>query len=49
MVFILYLYIEQNDWGMIPRVVHFLFDEVEKRKQESDIVITCSYVELYNE
>ncbi|CAD8059350.1 unnamed protein product [Paramecium sonneborni] len=42
-------YSEQNEWGMIPRAVYFLFDEVEKRKQEQDIIITCSYVELYNE
>ncbi|CAK75209.1 unnamed protein product (macronuclear) [Paramecium tetraurelia] len=38
-----------HDCGMIPRVVYFLFQEIEKRKQEQDINITCSYVELYNE
>ncbi|CAD8139634.1 unnamed protein product [Paramecium pentaurelia] len=39
----------QSDCGMIPRVIYFLFEEIEKRKQEQDINITCSYVELYNE
>ncbi|CAD8137135.1 unnamed protein product [Paramecium octaurelia] len=44
-------YSDQNEWGMIPRAVYLLFDEVEKRKQEldQDIIITCSYIELYNE
>ncbi|CAD8061158.1 unnamed protein product [Paramecium sonneborni] len=40
---------DSSEYGIIPRVIQFIFEEIEKRKQELDINITCSYVELYNE
>ena len=37
--------------GLIPRVIHYLFSEVEKKRRQSDIkfLISCSFLEIYNE
>ncbi|CAD8175364.1 unnamed protein product [Paramecium octaurelia] len=37
----------KNNMGMIPRVITQIFEEIEKIDQE--ILISCSYLELYNE
>jgi len=30
-------------------VIKLLFEEVEKRKSKADIIIKCSFLEIYNE
>lgn len=41
--------LKDQDLGIIPRVIHLIFDEVEKRKSKADIVIKCAFLEIYNE
>ena len=41
------MYKDKNNMGMIPRVITQIFEEIEKI--ESEILISCSYLELYNE
>ncbi|KAL9648470.1 hypothetical protein ABK040_014090 [Willaertia magna] len=37
--------------GLIPRVIYYLFHEMERKKQETNIkfVCKCSFLEIYNE
>eukprot|EP01022_Parablepharisma_sp_SALTPOND_P008805 TRINITY_DN136_c0_g1_i4.p1 TRINITY_DN136_c0_g1~~TRINITY_DN136_c0_g1_i4.p1 ORF type:complete len:1048 (+),score=173.01 TRINITY_DN136_c0_g1_i4:87-3146(+) len=35
--------------GIIPRVIHMIFDEVEKRKENREVIIKVSFIEVYNE
>lgn len=41
--------LKDQELGIIPRVIHLIFDEVEKRKSKADIVIKCAFLEIYNE
>lgn len=41
--------IQQEQLGIIPRVISFIFDEVEKRKKKAEFIIKCSFLEIYNE
>lgn len=40
-----------SSYGMIPRVIYYLFSEIEKRRQQSDIkfIVSCSLLEIYME
>lgn len=35
--------------GIIPRVIDLFFDEAEKRKDKAEIVVKCTFLEIYNE
>ena len=37
------------DYGLVPRAIDMIFEECEKRKMKSDILIKCSFLELHNE
>ena len=41
--------LDQEDYGIIPRVINLIFDEVEKKKDKTKFIITCSFLEIYNE
>ena len=38
-----------QEYGLVPRAIDMIFDECEKRKSTSDILIKCSFLELHNE
>ena len=39
----------EENYGVIPRVFHLIFEEVEKRKKRSEFIVKCSFLEIYNE
>lgn len=39
--------INEEDLGIIPRAIQFMYDEIAKRKAE--FIIKCSFLEIYNE
>ena len=41
--------LSREDIGLIPRVIEFIFQEVEARKQKAEFIIKCSFLEIYNE
>ena len=41
--------LEEEDFGIIPRVINLIFSEVDKRKQKTEFIIKCSFLEIYNE
>ena len=41
--------LEPEQYGIIPRVIRLIFQEVEKRKKKSEFIIKCSFLEIYNE
>lgn len=41
--------LEPEQFGIIPRVIGLIFEEVEKRKKKSEFIIKCSFLEIYNE
>ncbi|CAI2359358.1 unnamed protein product [Moneuplotes crassus] len=41
--------LDPEQLGIIPRVISFIFEEIEKRKSTADITIKCSFLEIYNE
>lgn len=41
--------VNPEDFGIIPRVINLIFDEVEKKKDKIDHVVKCSFLEIYNE
>ena len=41
--------VKEEDLGIIPRVIRMIFDEKEARKQKAEIIIKCSFLEIYNE
>ena len=41
--------LSEDEIGIVPRVINFLFDEVEKRKSKAEFVVKCSFLEIYNE
>lgn len=38
-----------DQFGIIPRVIDLIFSEKEKRKHKNDIVVKCSFLEIYKE
>ena len=38
-----------DQYGIIPRVINLIFDEVDKRKDKTESIIKCSFLEIYNE
>lgn len=38
-----------NEEGMIPKVIHELFSEIEKRKNLAEFHVKASFLEIYNE
>ena len=41
--------VKEEDLGIIPRVIRMIFDEKEARKNKAEIIIKCSFLEIYNE
>lgn len=41
--------LSEDDYGIIPRVIQLIFEEVAKRKNKVDVSVKCSFLELYNE
>ena len=41
--------VKDEELGIIPRVIRFIFDEIEKRKSKAEFIIKCSFLEIYNE
>ena len=41
--------LEEDQLGIIPRVISLIFDEVDKRKTKAEFLIKCSFLEIYNE
>ena len=39
----------EDEFGIIPRVIRLIFEEVEKRKGKTEFIIKCSFLEIYNE
>jgi len=35
--------------GIVPWVIEFIYEEIEKRKSKAEFVIKCSFLEIYNE
>ena len=38
-----------DDLGIIPRVIGFIFQEVKAREHKAEIIVKCSFLEIYNE
>lgn len=38
-----------EEYGVVPRVIQFVFDEIEKRKEKAEFVVKCTFLEIYNE
>lgn len=38
-----------NEEGMIPKVIHEIFTEIEKRNAEAEFTVKASFLEIYNE
>jgi Kinesin motor domain len=41
--------VKEEDLGIIPRVIRLIFEEELKRKSKAEIIIKCSFLEIYNE
>jgi hypothetical protein len=41
--------IAEEDLGIIPRVIHLIFEEEAKRRSKAEFIIKCSFLEIYNE
>ena len=41
--------VDEEDLGIIPRVIRQIFHEVEARKDKAEFIIKCSFLEIYNE
>jgi len=41
--------LEEDQLGIIPRVISFIFNEISKRKSKAEIIVKCSFLEIYNE
>lgn len=41
--------IEPEQLGIIPRVIGFIFNEVQKRSNKAEFIVKCSFLEIYNE
>jgi kinesin family protein 4/21/27 len=41
--------IAPEQYGIIPRVINLIFDEVDRRKHKTEFIVKCSFLEIYNE
>ena len=41
--------LSDDEIGIVPRVINFVFDEVERRKSKAEFVVKCTFLEIYNE
>ncbi len=41
--------LDEEQFGIIPRVMSFIFEEIEKRKEKAEFIIKCTFLEIYNE
>ncbi len=36
----------EEGYGIIPRVIHLIFEEIEKRKKRAEFIVKCSFLEI---
>jgi len=41
--------VKEEDLGIIPRVIRMIFEEREARRSKAEVIIKCSFLEIYNE
>jgi hypothetical protein len=41
--------LSEDQFGIIPRVIDLIFKEKDKRQQKTEIIIKCSFLEIYKE
>lgn len=41
--------VSDEDKGIIPRTISLIFEELEARKHKAEIIVKCSFLEIYNE
>ena len=41
--------VKEEDLGIIPRVIRMIFDEKEARQNKAEVIIKCTFLEIYNE
>ncbi len=41
--------VKEEDLGIIPRVIRLIFAEEQARRDKAEILIKCSFLEIYNE
>ena len=39
----------EDDSGIIPRVIGFLYEEIGRRQSQSEFLVKCTFMEIYNE
>lgn len=44
-----YSAISEDEIGIVPWVINFIFSEIENRKAKAEFVVKCSFLEIYNE
>ena len=41
--------VQEEEQGIIPRVIGLIFSEADARRNRSAFVIKCAFIEIYNE
>lgn len=41
--------LNEEEFGIVPRVIKFVFDEISLRKEKAEFVVKCTFLEIYNE
>lgn len=41
--------LNEDEFGIVPRVINFVFSEIERRKHKAEFVVKCTFLEIYNE
>lgn len=41
--------LNQEEYGIVPRVIKFVFDEIEARKNKAEFIVKWTFLEIYNE
>lgn len=41
--------LSEEEIGIVPRVINFIFSEIDKRKAKAEFVVKVSFLEIYNE
>lgn len=41
--------LSEEEIGIVPWVIDFIFKEIDKRKAKAEFVVKCSFLEIYNE
>ena len=41
--------VQEENLGIIPRVIRLIFSEIERRRSKAEIIVKCAFLEIYNE